>query len=73
MNGRFFSTKQIIAHLATGNEKLAKSNEKKAGIDIDEVEGAAKDEEEGKRLDKFGSWLEEGRNEAEVETEDGRG
>ncbi|MCJ1394032.1 hypothetical protein MMC18_006910 [Xylographa bjoerkii] len=69
MNGRFFSTLQVIAYIATGSEKFAKSNEKKANIDVDEVEGAAKEEEEGKRLDKFGSWLEENAKEEEVEVE----
>lgn len=69
MHGRFFSTQKIIASIATGDEKYKKSNQQKAGPDVDEVEGAAKEEEEGKRLDKFGSWLEEGAKEAEVDVE----
>ncbi|MCJ1284772.1 hypothetical protein MMC26_004108 [Xylographa opegraphella] len=69
MSGRFFSSKHVIAYIATGAEKFAKSNEKKANIDVDVVEGAAQDEEEGKRLDKFGSWLEENAKEEEVEKE----
>ena len=53
MSGRFFSTAKIEAYIADGNEKFKKSSERK--------EGAGDDgEEEGKRLDKFGSWLEEG-------------
>lgn len=68
MHGRFFSTQKIIAAIATGDEKFKKSNQVKAGADVDEVEGAAKEEEEeGKRLDKFGSWLEEGAREGEVD------
>ena len=69
MNGRFFSSKQVIAYIATGAEKFAKSNEKKAHVDVDEVDGAATAEEEGKRLDKFGSWLEENAREEEVDVE----
>ncbi|KAL9121303.1 MAG: hypothetical protein Q9187_002137, partial [Circinaria calcarea] len=65
MNGRFFAGTQVLASIATGAEKFKKSNEKKLGMELDEVEGANKDEEEGKRLDKFGSWLEEGAKEAE--------
>ena len=69
MNGRFFSSMQVIASIATGAEKFAKSSEKKANIDVDEVDGAAKEDEEGKRLEKFGSWLEENAREEEVEVE----
>ena len=69
MNGRFFSNMQVIAYIATGSEKFAKSSERKAHIDVDEVEGAAKEEEDGRRLDKFGSWLEENAREEEVEVE----
>ncbi|MCJ1234190.1 hypothetical protein MMC14_002149 [Varicellaria rhodocarpa] len=69
MNGRFFSGTQLIATISTGSERFKKSNEKKLGIESDEVEGANKAEEEGKRLDKFGKWLEEGDKEAEVEDE----
>lgn len=58
---------QIVAYIATGAEKFSKSSEKKSNIDVDEVQGAAKEEEEGKRLDKFGSWLEENAKEEEVE------
>ena len=70
MNGRFFAQAQIVAYISTGNERFSKSNQKKAGIDEDEAEGANKSEEEGERLDKFGSWLEEGEKEAEVESEE---
>ena len=66
MNGRFFAQAQIVAYVSTSNERFAKSNDRKTGIEEDEVEGASKVEEEGKRLDKFGSWLEEGDKEAEA-------
>ena len=54
MNGRHFSGMVVEAYVAEGNEKFKKSSEKKTAIDEDE------DEDEGKRLDQFGSWLEEG-------------
>lgn len=53
MNGRHYSGMVIEAYIADGNEKFKKSSEKKAAA-IEE-EG----EEEGKRLDQFGTWLEE--------------
>lgn len=53
MNGRHFSGMVVEAYIADGNEKFKKSSEKKAAA-IEE-EG----EEEGKRLDQFGTWLEE--------------
>ena len=43
----------VEAYVADGNEKFKKSSEKKATA-IEE-EG----EDEGKRLDQFGTWLEE--------------
>ena len=54
MNGRWFDEKQLQAHIATGNEKFKKTSDKKAGFDDNEEA-----EEEGGRLDKFGSWLEQ--------------
>lgn len=53
MNGRWFDERQLQAHIATGNEKFKKTSDKKVGFEADE------DEEEGGRLDKFGSWLEQ--------------
>ena len=53
MNGRHFSGMVVEAYTADGNEKFKKSSEKKATA-IEE-EG----EDEGKRLDQFGTWLEE--------------
>lgn len=43
----------VEAYIANGSEKFKKSSEKKAATE--EEEG----EDEGKRLDQFGSWLEE--------------
>jgi hypothetical protein len=54
MNGRWFDERQLEAYIATGNEKFKKSSDKKVGF-VDEED----EEEEGGRLDKFGSWLEE--------------
>ena len=70
MSGRFFDGIQVIAYISTGTEKFAKSNESKLDVDVDEVEGADKETEEKKRLDKFGAWLEEGAKEEEVDAED---
>lgn len=53
MNGRHFSGMVVEAYIADGNEKFKKSSEKKAAAV--EEEG----EEEGKRLDQFGTWLED--------------
>ena len=53
MNGRHFSGMVVEAYIADRNEKFKKSSEKKTAMDEDEGE------EEGKRLDQFGSWLEE--------------
>ena len=54
MNGRWFDERQLEAHIATGNEKFHRSSDKKATFDEED-----EDEEEGGRLDKFGSWLEQ--------------
>lgn len=53
MHGRHFSGMTVEAYIANGSEKFKKSSEKKAAIEEDE------EEDEGKRLDQFGSWLEE--------------
>lgn len=67
MDGRFFSCTKVEAYIADGNEKFKKSSEKKIGTDEERGVDADADDE-GKRLDKFGSWLEEdgGRRGAEV-------
>lgn len=52
MDGRFFATQKLEAYVADGSEKFKKTSEKKVG----DEEG-----EEGKRLDGFGKWLEEGK------------
>ncbi|EXJ77349.1 hypothetical protein A1O3_09575 [Capronia epimyces CBS 606.96] len=52
MNGRWFDERQLEAFVATGNEKFKKSSDKAIGLDEEE------EEDEGGRLDKFGSWLE---------------
>lgn len=55
MDGRFFAGQKLEAYVADGGEKFKKSSEKKL-----ELGGGDEGEEEGKRLDQFGSWLEEG-------------
>lgn len=58
MDGRFFDTRKVEAYIADGSEKFRKSGERKAGIEADWINGGD-DDEEGKRLDQFGTWLEE--------------
>lgn len=50
MNGRWFDERQLKAFIATGNERFKKTNPKQVNMDDDD--------EEGERLDEFGSWLE---------------
>jgi len=54
MNGRHFGGQQVEAVVADGSEKFKKSSEKKAAVEEFEEEG----EEESKRLDEFGEWIE---------------
>jgi HIV Tat-specific factor 1 len=51
MDGRYFSGTRVEAYIADGTEKFRKSSERKADV---HEEG----DDEGQRLDKFGSWLE---------------
>lgn len=57
MNGRWFDQRQLEAYLADGSEKFQKSSEKKADLNDEDEDGGG--ENEGKRLEKFGAWLEE--------------
>lgn len=69
MDGRFFATRKVEAYIADGSEKFKKSGEKKLG-----VENEDEDEDEGKRLDEFGSWLEsQGKNQSVEEKSIGGG
>ena len=70
MDGRFFAGTKVVAYVAKGEQKFRKSSAKKADVDEDEVEGGDKAAEEGKRLDAFGKWLEEGDKEAVVDDEE---
>lgn len=60
MDGRFFSGTRVEAYIADGNEKFKKSSNKKLGHEDDEGD------DESKRLDKFGTWLEKEAKETEV-------
>lgn len=73
MDGRFFANKRVEAYIADGNEKFKKSSERKAAATVVDFEtetgiaagdgaeaGDADADEEGKRLDRFGEWLEAG-------------
>ena len=50
MDGRFFAGTRVEAYVANGSERFRKANERRAFSDDEE--------EESKRLDEFGSWLE---------------
>lgn len=68
MDGRFFANKRVEAYIADGNERFKKSSERKGAAVVDfetaaaagTGDGDANDDEEGKRLDRFGEWLEGG-------------
>ncbi|KAL1961955.1 hypothetical protein VTN77DRAFT_736 [Rasamsonia byssochlamydoides] len=55
MNGRFFAGTQVEAYIADGTERFKKTNDKRAALQ-DAAEGG--DDEEARRLEEFGSWLE---------------
>lgn len=55
MNGRYFAGTQVEAYIADGTERFKKTNEKRAALE-DKEEGG--EDEESRRLDQFGSWLE---------------
>lgn len=58
MDGRFFGGTQVEANIADGSERFRKTNPKKAALE-EELKGQNGNEnEEEKRLEKFGSWLE---------------
>ncbi len=52
---------KVEAYIADGNEKFKKSSSQKVKVDEDD-DG----DDESKRLDKFGSWLEEEGKETEA-------
>lgn len=59
MDGRFFGGTRVEAYISDGREKFKKTNEKRAALeDIAERGVDAEDEEEQRRLDEFGTWLE---------------
>ncbi|KAI9819873.1 MAG: hypothetical protein M1827_006442 [Pycnora praestabilis] len=59
MDGRFFAGTQVEAYISEGNEKFRKSSEKKLGTEEEGEGGEGGDDDESKRLDKFGTWLED--------------
>ena len=66
MDGRWFDERQLEAYVADGSEKFKKSNKKKGG-DVEDEDGENSGGGdgvggEGDRLDKFGKWLEEEKN-----------
>lgn len=71
MDGRFFAGTKVVAYVPKGEEKFRKTNTKKVGAEEDEMDGGDAQAEEGKRLDAFGRWLEEGDREARPEEETG--
>ncbi|KAI9851805.1 MAG: hypothetical protein M1838_002663 [Thelocarpon superellum] len=82
MNGRLFAGSQVEAFVATGAEKFKKTSTRKAEFGDDDggeggereaahaagaAGGAGGTEEERKRLDQFGTWLESQEQEKEAE------
>lgn len=61
MDGRLFSGTKVEAYIADGSEKFKKTNEKK--VDLGEEDQG---DDEGKRLEQFGSWLEEDASNSKV-------
>ncbi|OCK83087.1 splicing factor U2AF-associated protein 2 [Lepidopterella palustris CBS 459.81] len=53
MSGRHFDGRTVVAFISDGSEKFKKTSEKKSGMF-----NAEDDEEDEKRLDEFGAWLE---------------
>ncbi|KAG8533314.1 uncharacterized protein KY384_002097 [Bacidia gigantensis] len=60
MDGRHYSGMVIEARIADGSEKFKKTKEK---MSLDDEDG----DDEGKRLDQFGEWLEGSKGEATVD------
>ena len=50
MNGRMFGGQSVEAYIADGSERFEKSKQKSSVLD--------NGDDEEKRLDKFGAWLE---------------
>ena len=51
MDGRHFAGQQVEAYVADGSERFKKTSGRNNALDEDE-------DEESKRLDEFGEWLE---------------
>ncbi|KAL8814534.1 MAG: hypothetical protein Q9223_006253 [Gallowayella weberi] len=58
MDNRFFAGTRVEAYISDGSEKFKKSTGKK--LQLEEDEGGEDGNEEGRRLDQFGTWLEAG-------------
>ncbi|KAJ9292548.1 hypothetical protein DTO271G3_8705 [Paecilomyces variotii] len=58
MDGRFFSGTRVEAYIADGSERFKKTNEKRAALEDMAENGLDADQDEYRRLDEFGSWLE---------------
>jgi HIV Tat-specific factor 1 len=58
MDGRHFDGRQVVAFIADGSERFKKTSEHKND-----------DEEEQKRLDEFGNWLEQQEGDATIASE----
>lgn len=58
MDGRFFSGTRVEAYISDGSERFKKTNEKRAALEDMAENGLDADQDEYRRLDEFGSWLE---------------
>lgn len=58
MDGRFFGGTRVDAYISDGSEKFKKTNEKRAALEDMAERGVDVEDEEQRRLDEFGTWLE---------------
>ncbi|WEW55831.1 hypothetical protein PRK78_001264 [Emydomyces testavorans] len=68
MHGRFFGGTQVEAYIADGRERFRKSNPKAHDYEDDGVgwEVDNDNDDESKRLEKFGSWIESEKSETHI-------
>jgi HIV Tat-specific factor 1 len=65
MDGRFFSGTRVDAYITDGSERFKKTNERRAVLEDSEDSDGSVDGE-ARRLDEFGSWLENPRESERV-------
>lgn len=58
MDGRYFAGTRVEAYIADGTERFKKTNEKRAALEDMAERGVDAEQDEHRRLEDFGSWLE---------------